>query len=140
MASTKTNAKVQTLDDFVRYGRTSTYTVPTSSFIRRFDDLIIHDKFPYDKYHKLIMGMSRFAILSDEEINIFKYRPDLISYKLYGTPNLSHLILYLNQCAEYEFDKKRIRLISLENIQELFNLIMANESDKMKKQNKEAER
>lgn len=134
------NSKIRTLNDFVRYGRTSNYTVPTSSFVRRFNDLIIHDKFAYDKYHKLIMGMSTYAVLSDEELQVFKYRPDLISYKLYGTPNLSHLLLYLNQCSEYEFDKKRIRVISLDNIQELFNLIMAHESDFMRKQNKEAER
>lgn len=134
------NSKIQTLDDYIRYGRTSNYTVPTSSFIRRVDDLIIHDKFAYDKYHKLILNMSRYATLSDEELQVFKYRPDLISYKIYGTPNLDHLLLYLNHCSEYEFDKKRIRIISLDNIQELFNFVMAHEAEFMKKQNKEAER
>lgn len=134
------NSKIQTLDDFIRYGRTSNYTVPTTAYIRRVDDIILHDKFAYEKYHKLIMGMSRFATLSDEELQVYRYRPDLISNYLYGTPNLSHLLLYINQCSEYEFNKKRIRVISLDNIQELFNFIMAHETDFMKKQNKEAER
>lgn len=134
------NSKVQTLDDYIRYGRTSNFTVPTSSYIRRVDDIIIHDKFAYEKFHKIIMGMSTYAVLTDEEQQVFKYRPDLISYKLYGTPNLSHLLLYINQCSEYEFDKKRIRVISLDNIQELFNIVMAHEGEFMKKQNKEAER
>ncbi len=134
------NSKVQTLNDFIRYGNTSTYSVPNSSFLRRFEDIVLLDKFAYDKYNKLIFGMSTFATLTDEELNVYKYRPDAISFKLYGTPNLSHLLLYLNRCSEYEFNKKRIRYITLENIQELFNLIMTHETDNMNKQNKLAVR
>lgn len=134
------NSSIQTIDDFIRYGNTSDYTVPNTSYLRRYDDLVIHDKFAYSKYHSLIMGMSSFVILSDEEQQVFKYRPDLLSYRLYNTPNLSHLILYLNSCSEYEFDKKRVRVIPLGYIQQLFNLIMSHESEPMKKNNKEAER
>ena len=134
------NSKVQTLNDFIRYGNTSTYSIPNSSFLRRFEDIVLLDKFAYDKYSKLIFGMSTFATLTDEELNVYKYRPDAISFKLYGTPNLSHLLLYLNRCSEYEFNKKRIRYITLENIQELFNLIMTHETDNMNKQNKLAVR
>ncbi len=134
------NSKVQTLNDFIRYGNTSTYSIPNSSFLRRFEDIVLLDKFAYDKYSKLIFGMSIFATLTDEELNVYKYRPDAISFKLYGTPNLSHLLLYLNRCSEYEFNKKRIRYITLENIQELFNLIMTHETDNMNKQNKLAVR
>lgn len=134
------NSKIQTLKDFIRYGSTSTYTIPTSSYIRRFEDLIIHDKMAYEKYNDLIFGMSTVTTLTDDEMNVFKYRPDLFSYKMYGTPNLSHLILYLNKCAEYEFNKKRVRYITLDNIKEIFNLIMANESEGMKRYNKIAVR
>lgn len=134
------NSNIRTLDDFVRYGNTSTYTVPLSSYIRRFENYVIHDKFAYDKYNKLLFGLSIFANLSDEEVNTYKYRPDALSTKLYGTPNLSHLLLYLNKCSEYEFNKKRIRYITADNIQTIFNLIMANESDDMDKYNKIAVR
>lgn len=134
------NANIQTLEDFVRYGNTSTYTVLTSSFLRRFEDIVIHDKFAYEKYHDLIFNMSSFVDLDDEDLNEYRYRPDKLSYKLYGTPNLSHLLCYLNRCSEYEFDKKRIRYISQSNITQLFNLIMANETDNMNKYNKIAVR
>ena len=85
------NSSIQTLEDFIRYGTSSTYTVPNCSFLRRYEDIIIHDKFAYEKYKELIFGMSVFVELTDEELNVYKYRPDAISYKLYGTCILDNL-------------------------------------------------
>ena len=130
------NSKVQTLDEYIRYGKTSSYSVPASAYIRRVNNIVMHDKFAYEKYHLLLKAMSRYAVLTDEELNVYKYKPDLISYKLYGTPNLAHLLCYLNNCAEYEFNKKRIRFITLDDLHEIFNLIMSHESETMNKLNK----
>lgn len=134
------NQNVQTLTDFVRYGNTSTYSVPLTTFLRRVDEFLLLDSFTYEKYHKLLFGLSSFVELTDEELAVYRFKPDFISYRLYGTPNLAHLLLYLNKCAEYEFDKKRIRYITSENLNDIFTLIIANEDERMKRNNKNAAR
>ena len=130
------NSKIQTLTDLVRYGNTSSYSVPTSAYIRRVNDLVLHDKFAYEKYHLILKVISKYVVLTDEELNVYKYRPDMISAKIYGTPNLAHLLCYLNNCAEYEFNKKRIRYIPVDELHDVFNVIMAHESIPMDKSNK----
>ena len=90
------NQNVQTLTDFVRYGNTSTYSVPLTTFLRRVDEFLLLDSFTYEKYHKLLFGLSSFVELTDEELSIYRFKPDFISYRLYGTPNLWYLVLFMN--------------------------------------------
>ena len=134
------NSKVQTLTDLIRYGQTSTYSVPRSILLSRFEEFVLLDKFIYEKYSNLMFGLSRVIELTNDELNEYKYKPDLLSYRLYGTPNLSHVLLYLNKCSEFEFNKKRVRYIPIDNIQTIFNLIMSHETGNSSKINKNAVR
>lgn len=131
------NSKIQTLSDYIRYGKTSNYSVPNSISLMTIDDTyILMDLLIYDKYKKLIFGMSKQKVLTDEEVQKYKYKPELLSYDLYSTTNLSHLLLYLNKCSEEEFDQKIVRYIESDNIAEIFSLIMSHESDNIGKNNK----
>ena len=113
------NSKVQTLSDFVRYGYTSSYSIQSISLFYKDkeNDIIYLDKLVYQKYDGLIMSMAQNVELTDDEINKYKYSPELLSSDLYGTPNLSHLILYINRCPAYSFKRKNIKLIQIRNLE-----------------------
>lgn len=127
------NSKVQTLDDLIRYGYTSSYSIQVLSLFQKENDTIFLDKLVYQKYDKLIMSMSTIIELTDDEYLKYRLRPERLSYDLYGTINLSHLILYINRCAEYDFKRKNIRLISPNYINEIFQKIIEHEQKNLDK-------
>lgn len=127
------NSDVQTLDDLIHYGYSSSYSVQILSLFQKEDDIIYFDKFVYQKYDKLIMAMSKIIVLTDEEFLKYRLYPERLSYDLYGTPNLSHLILYINRCADYEFKRKNIRLIPPDYISQIFQKIIEHEQKNLDK-------
>ena len=137
MASEVSNPKVQTLDDLIRYGNTSSYSIQNISLFQKVDNTIFLDKLVYQKYDKLIMGLTRDIELTDEEYQKYKLNPQALSIDLYQTPNLSHLILYINRCSEYEFKRKTIKLISGTYISEILQRIIAREQKNLDKNRKE---
>ena len=137
MASEVSNPKVQTLDALIRYGNTSSYSIQNISLFQKVDNTIFLDKLVYQKYDKLIMGLTRDIELTDEEYQKYKLNPQALSIDLYQTPNLSHLILYINRCSEYEFKRKTIKLISGTYISEILQRIIAREQKNLDKNRKE---
>ena len=50
--------------------------------------------------------------LSDRELYEYKYRPRLLSYKLYGDPHYYYILLLLNNmCDEKQFNRKSIKIL-----------------------------
>ena len=133
------NSKVQTLSDFVRYGYTSSYSIQSISLFYKDkeNDIIYLDKLVYQKYDGLIMSMAQNVGLTDDEINKYKYSPELLSSDLYGTPNLSHLILYINRCPAYSFKRKNIKLIQPSYIEKIFQKIIEHEQSNLNKSYRE---
>lgn len=121
------NSKVQTLSDFVRYGYTSSYSIQSLSLFYKENDIVYLDKLIYQKYDKLIMGMTTKIVLTDIELMKYQFSPETLSNDLYGTPNLSHLICYINKCPAYLFKRKNIRLISPNYIAQVFQKIIEHE-------------
>lgn len=130
---TENNSKIQTLSDFIRYGYTSSYSIQKLSFFYKDNGITYLDKLVYQKYDSLLMKMSSIVELTDEELSKYQFYPELLSYDLYGTPNLSHLILYLNRCASYEFKRKNIKLIQPSYIDNVFQKIIEHEQKNIDK-------
>ena len=127
------NSKIQTLSDFVRYGRTSSFSIPNVSFLTKNDNIVYLDEVAYAKYHDLIMNNSVMLDLTTSQYNKYRLDPKFLSNELYGTPNLYHLILYLNNVSEFEFDLKRIRLLNYSAINDVLKLILSHEEDNINK-------
>ena len=127
------NSKIQTLSDFVRYGRTSSFSIPNVSFLTKDDNIVYLDEVAYAKYHDLIMNNSVMLDLTTSQYNKYRLDPKLLSNEIYGTPNLYHLILYLNNVSEFEFDLKRIRLLNYSSINDVLKLILSHEEDNINK-------
>lgn len=128
------NSKVQTLTDFIRYGKTSSFSIPQVSFLMKDENNIVYlDEVVYAKYSKLLMDESAIIDLTTTEYNLYRLDPKRLSTDLYGTPNLYHLILFLNNVSEFEFDLKRIRLLNYSSVTNILKLILSHEENNINK-------
>ena len=123
------NSKVQTLSDYIRYGKTSSFSIPQVSFVKNSDGIVFLDELAYAKYDDLLMNNSEIITLTVEEYNRYRLDPQALSNVLYGTPNLDHLILYLNRCSEFEFDTKQVRLMKYSNVSSILKMILSHEEN-----------
>lgn len=128
-------SQVQTLNDYIRYGKTSSYSIPRVIFVSKEiyndDHIVFLDELAYSKYDQLITTNSVIIELTPEEQAIYKYNPQALSTYLYGTPNLDHLILYLNKCSEFEFTPKRVKLIMYSRVESILKTILQHEESNM---------
>lgn len=127
------NNKVQTLSDYIRYGKTSSFSIPQVSLVTKLENITFLDEVAYSKYHNLLMDNSIVVDLTTEEYNRFRLDPQNFSGYLYGTPNLDHLILYLNNVSEFEFDLKRVRLLKVSTINSILKQILIHEENNINK-------
>ena len=127
------NSKVQTLLDYIRYGKTSSFSIPQVSFLTKNNGVVFLDELAYAKYDDLLMNNSEVITLTTQEYNKYRLDPQALSYDLYGTPNLDHLILYLNRCGEFDFDTKQVRLMKYSNINSILKLILSHEENNIRK-------
>ena len=123
------NSKIQTLSDYIRYGKTSSFSIPQVSFIKNEEGLVMLDELAYSKYDNLLMNNSEIIEFTTAEYNRYRLDPQALSMALYGTPNLDHLILYLNRCSEFDFDIKKVRLMKYSNINSILKLILSHEEN-----------
>lgn len=123
------NSKVQTLSDYIRYGKISSFSIPQVSLVKNDGGVVFLDELAYAKYDNLLMNNSEMITLTTEEYNRYRLDPQALSTALYGTPNLDHLILYLNRCNEFEFDIKQVRLMKYSNISSILKMILSHEEN-----------
>lgn len=77
------------------------------------DEIIIKFHNVLSKYNDLLRKYIVEVDLTDEEYNRYKCLPNLMSYDLYGTPELGYSILYINNMVSMvEFTKRRVKVFS----------------------------
>ena len=65
------------------------------------------------KYNDLIQQYIVTVDLTDSEYNKYKCLPNLLSYDLYGTPELGYSILYINNMVSMtQFTKRTIKVFT----------------------------
>ena len=127
------NSKVQKLEDLVRYGKTTSFSVYKLAMFYKDNGLVFLDNLIYEKYDRLIMSMCSRVKFSDEEYSLYRMNPDRLSIDLYGTPALAHLILYINRCNVVDFRKRNLQLIAPSHIEVIFQKIIAHEQKNIDK-------
>lgn len=77
----------------------------------------------YD-YIDELQSMCHTVLLSDIEYIRYEFRPDLLSYDIYGTIDYDFVILALNgMLSPKEFIKKKIKMIPVEEMSDILNSI-----------------
>ncbi len=62
--------------------------------------------------------------LTDKEFYKYQYRPKRLCYDVYGNTEIDFIIMAINNIADVtEFDSKTLRMLKVEDMQELITLI-----------------
>ena len=86
----------------------------------------------YEKYRGIILENCIKITMSEEVFNAYKYRPKYLSLKLYGSTDLWHLLLWINNLTSVtQFNKKTIYVFDPDAI-DIIDSIIAIESDNIK--------
>jgi len=123
----------KTLDDIINredkydFHKICFYTVTSDG------ELLIPDTNLFQTYIRYIADYVGTYKTTDEQRRYYKYKPALLSNDIYGTPNLSWLLLMLNnrECASKFTIKQYIRLITPKQLSTLFDTIVTKSNDKL---------
>lgn len=116
---------IKTLDDIIN--REDRYDLKKITFYAQTEDkeLIVQDKTLFDIYLPLMQTYVQTHTVLDKERRYYRFRPELLSLDIYGTPSLYWLIMILNdrECPSKFYLKKTIRLIPSSVIAEAYTII-----------------
>lgn len=93
-------AETHTIEEFIRAGQSDDMTYRNFSILERKDGLeLIDHNLIYD-YMEELTAISEPVQLSQENINLYRYAPDLLSFRLYGTVQLDFVIMAANDMMD----------------------------------------
>jgi hypothetical protein len=129
-------SKTYTLTDYIKNGKQDELTYNTFSILRSVNSITFSEQCITDYYMEdLKKQCDTIKEITEEEKARYKYRPDLLSYDLYGSVQLDFIILLCNGIIDpKEFDFKRgyLRLISRLKLKRIMNEIYNSEYDWIK--------
>lgn len=78
----------------------------------------------FEKYRGIILENCVKITMSEKVYDAYKYRPKYLSYKLYGTVDLWHLLLWVNDMVTVsQFNKKIIYVLNPESLDVLDRIL-----------------
>jgi hypothetical protein len=99
------------LDNTSMFTETQGVIIPTYNILRQ-------------KYRGIILENSVEIELNEKLFNYYKYKPKLLSLKLYGTTDLWHLILWLNNMISVtDFQRREIIVFNPDSMDVLNKII-----------------
>lgn len=121
---------MSTISDFINQNSSEVITYNSLSIIQRLDDIEYpYHNVIYDFLDELIQ-LSQLVTLNSTEVARYKYRPDLLSYDLYGTDKYDFILLAINNIeSDKYFDKEMIKVLYPEHMKEAINLIYNSQSN-----------
>lgn len=119
-----------TLNEFIQSGDSDLINYHNLSLVETIGDIECpYDNVVYD-YLDELMAISETVQLTDSERNSYKYRPDLLSYDIYGTTKYDFIILAINNIEQDKyFDTNILNLITKDNMEIIMEYIYNAEND-----------
>lgn len=121
----------KTLTELIEVGKNNPYLKINAGIISKIgDNKLILETF-YDRYIDFIKNYATKVLLTEEEMQRYRYKPKKLSYDLYKTEELWFLLLKLNNMSsEIDFiNKKRIYILEPSNIDILNRIIIVNNDE-----------
>jgi hypothetical protein len=117
------------LSQFVKVGRQApTLSYTDFSYRETHKGISYIIKNVLNDYLPELKKLARKVLLSDKEYEKYKYKPKLLSYDLYGTTEYYIYLLMINDmCNIYEFDSKKLLIISKSTLNLALNSIYRSE-------------
>lgn len=106
-------AKTYRLSHFITKGRQApTISYTDLSYRESHNGISFVVKNVINDYITELKQLAYKVMLSDKEYEMYKYKPKLLSYDIYGTTEYYIYILLINDmCSIYEFDSKKLLII-----------------------------
>lgn len=118
-----------TIEEFVSSRNKNLITYDKLCIFEKDGDTTLITHNVLNDYKDEILNAASILILSQEEYDTYRFKPKLLSYRLYGTTELYFLLLLLNNIASVkEFDFKKLKIIENDYISELLSSIYNAES------------
>ena len=107
-------AKTYTLTDFIAMKSQDELTYTNFSILQYRDNITFANQNILDYYLSELKSLcKKITVFTEEEINKYKYAPDILAYDIYGSTQLDFVILFCNGIIdpkEFDFKKKYILL------------------------------
>lgn len=128
-ANTNTNSPYMSLQEFIGRQAVTTISYQNLSYTQPFADIIFPMQNILDDYIDYFRDRAISITFTDDEYFLYKYKPRLLSYYLYGSTELFFVILALNGMAtEKEFTKQTVKLLPSDVLTSLIQTIYSAES------------
>ena len=117
--------KKYNIEDFINTGKDNSYNLENTNFYNEIDGIQIPVKsIFFETYRGLILNNCIKVKMSDKKLNRYRYRPKLLSYDLYGTTDLWHLILWINNMYSVtQFNESSIYIFNPDKLNLLVRII-----------------
>lgn len=123
-SSSSEASTAMTVEEFIANGSNTVLSYDKLSFKEKFDDIIYPMKNILDDYIKELKEKAVIVTLSDKEFIRYKWRPKVLAHDLYGNGELDFVILALNNiCDIKDFNKKEIKLLRIDELDEFMTSI-----------------
>ena len=122
-----------TLDDVIE--KEDRYDINKILFFSMTEDrtLVVKDTNLFTIYMRYLQQYIAAFKISKALRQYYRFRPDLLSTDLYGTPNLAWLLLTLNyqECASKFRLKSTVRIIPAQYLAQVYDTIVTKSTDKL---------
>ena len=133
MAAKNDPALTYTLSDFVEIGKQDEMTYTNFSIIQYRMSTEFAEQNVVDYYLSELKSIClKITSFSEDEINRYRYAPDLLSYDVYGTTQLDFIVLLCNGMIDpkdFDFKRKYLLLPRANVLQEFLSQVYNSESD-----------
>lgn len=121
------------LSEFLQAGRNSkAASYGDFCYFERDGNIVYTVKNIMDTYLPELKELAIVVVLSDEEYDKYVYNPKRLAYDVYGSTDLYHIIMQLNNIANIrDFDMKRLLMLRKSDLMEIITRIMTGESKDM---------
>jgi hypothetical protein len=122
-------ARTYKLSQFIKVGRQApTLSYTDFSYRETHKGISYVIKNVINDYLPELKKLARKVLLSDKEYEKYKFKPKLLSYDLYGTTEYYIYLLMINDmCNVYEFDSKKLLIITKSTLNMALNSIYRSE-------------
>lgn len=124
-------ALTYTLTDFIEVGKQDELTYTNFSILRyRMNTTFIEQNILDYYLAELKKLCKKITTFSEEEINKYKYAPDILAYDIYGTTQLDFIVLLCNGIIdpkEFDFKKGYILLPKANILSEFLSMVYNSE-------------
>lgn len=126
---------IKTLDSLIEFGRTGDFSIHRLGVLEKDEelDVVYLSDLIYTRYENLLRPRLVKIQYSPSEYIKYRYKPELLSMDIYGTPLLYHMILYFNNVGVHRFNKQYVYLLSKQDIEGIFQDILVKEEKNLKK-------